>query len=101
MKLHKGDNVKVLSGKDRGKTGTILRAMPEEDKIVIDGLNVFKKRSKPRKQGEKGQTVLVPRPMPAGKVMLICPNCKQPTRIGNRIEGSKRVRYCKKCEVTI
>jgi large subunit ribosomal protein L24 len=101
MKLHKGDNVKVLSGKDRGKTGTILRAMPEDDKIVIDGLNVFKKRSKPRKQGEKGQTVLVPRPLPAGKVMLICPNCKQATRIGSRLEGSKRVRYCKKCEATV
>lgn len=101
MKLHKGDNVKVLSGKDRGKTGTILRALPEDDKIVIEGLNVFKKRSKPRKQGEKGQTVLVPRAMPAGKVMLICPNCKQPTRIGSRVEGSKHVRYCKKCEATI
>ena len=101
MKLHKGDNVKVLAGKDRGKTGKVLYAMPEEGKIVIDGLNVFKKRSKPRKQGEKGETVLVPRPMQASKVMLVCNSCKEVTRIGSRMEGAKKVRYCKKCEATI
>jgi large subunit ribosomal protein L24 len=101
MKLHKGDNVKVLAGKDRGKTGKVLYAMPEEGKIVIDGLNVFKKRSKPRKQGEKGETVLVPRPMQASKVMLICSSCKEVTRIGSRLEGAKKVRYCKKCKATI
>jgi large subunit ribosomal protein L24 len=101
MNLHKGDNVKVLAGKDRGKTGTILRALPEVDKIIIDGLNTFKKRSRPKKQGEKGQTVLVPRPMPAGKVMLICTSCKEPTRVGSRLEGAKKVRYCKKCKATI
>lgn len=98
MKLHKGDNVKILSGKDRGKTGTVLRALPEEDKIVIDALNVFKKRSRPKKQGEKGQTVLVPRPLPASKVMLICSNCKTPTRVGYRMEDENKVRYCKKCK---
>ena len=64
MKLKKGDNVKILSGKDRGKTGVILAAFPEDDRIQIDGLNVFKKRSKPRKQGEKGQIVPVSAPPP-------------------------------------
>lgn len=101
MNLHKGDNVKILSGKDRGKTGTILHALPAEDRIVIDGLNVFKKRSRPKRQGEKGQIVSVPRPMPASKVMLICSSCKQPTRVGWRVEGAKKVRYCKKCKSTI
>lgn len=101
MKLHKGDNVKILSGKDRGKTGTVLRALTAEGRIVIDGLNVFKKRSRPKKQGEKGQMVLVPRPMPASKVMLICASCKEPTRVGSRMEGAKKVRYCKKCKSTI
>jgi len=101
MKLHKGDNVKIISGKDRGKTGTVLRAMPDEDKIVIDGLNVFKKRTRPKKQGEKGQTVLVPRPMPASKVMFVCASCKEPTRVGTRMEGVRKVRYCKKCKATI
>jgi len=101
MKLKKGDNVKVLAGKDRGKTGTILRALPIEDKIVIDGLNVYKKRSRPKRQGEKGQTVLVPRPMPASKVTLICSSCKKPTRIGFHVEGARKVRYCKKCKSNI
>jgi len=98
MKIKKGDNVKIMSGKDRGKTGKVLHALPEEGKIVIDGLNVFKKRSRPKKQGEKGETVLVPRPLPASRVMLICANCKMPTRVGYRTEGAKNVRYCKKCK---
>lgn len=98
MNIKKGDNVKILSGKDRGKTGIVLAAMPTSDKISIDGLNVFKKRSRPKKQGEKGQTVLVPRSMPASKVMLICSNCKQPTRVGFRSEGGAKLRYCKKCK---
>ncbi len=101
MKLKKGDNVKVLSGKDRGKTGTVLKAFPDEDRIQIEGLNVFKKRSKPRKQGEKGQVVAVSRPLAASKVMIICPNCKSPTRMGGRVEGSRKVRYCKKCKATL
>jgi len=101
MNLKKGDNVKVLSGKDRGKTGVILSAMPEAGKIVVDGLNLFKKRSRPKKQGEKGQTVLVPRALMAGKVALICSSCKEPTRVGARLDGAKKVRYCKKCKATI
>jgi large subunit ribosomal protein L24 len=101
MRLKKGDNVKILSGKDRGKTGAVLHAMPTEDRVVIDGLNLFKKRSRPKKQGEKGQTVLVPRPLTAAKVALICSSCKEATRVGIRIEGAKKVRYCKKCKATI
>ena len=98
MKLHKGDQVKITSGKDRGKTGTILRAFPEMDRIIIDGLNTFKKHSRPKKQGEKGQTVVVPRPLQASKAMLICSVCKEPTRVGFRVEGASKVRYCKKCK---
>jgi large subunit ribosomal protein L24 len=101
MKLKKGDNVKILSGKDRGKTGVILKAFPETDRIQIEGLNVFKKRSKPRKQGEKGQIVAVSRPLAASKVMIVCPNCKAPTRIGGRMEGTRKIRYCKKCKAAI
>ncbi len=101
MKIRKGDNVKIIAGKDRGKTGTVLTAMPTAGSLIIDGLNMFKKRTHPKKQGEKGQTVLVPRPLTASKVMLICSSCKQPTRVGNRVEGAKKVRYCKKCKATI
>ena len=98
MKLKKGDQVKIISGKDRGKTGTILHALPDSSKVVIDGLNIFKKRSKPKRQGEKGQIVSVPRPLPVSKVMLVCSSCKEPTRIGFRTDGARKVRYCKKCK---
>jgi len=101
MKIRKGDNVKIMSGKDRGKTGTVFSVSPDESKITIESLNLFKKRSRPKKQGEKGQTVEVPRPMPASKVMLICANCKNPTRVGHRMEGARKVRYCKKCKAII
>ena|SRR3989344_1493970 len=98
MKFKKGDNVKIMGGKDRGKTGKIMHAFPNEERITIDGLNIFKKRSRPTKQGQKGEIVLVPRPMPASKVMLICTNCKNPTRVGFRLEDARKVRYCKKCK---
>lgn len=104
MKLKKGDQVKIMSGKDSGKTGTVLRAMPQVgsvDRIVIDGLNTFKKHSRPKRQGEKGQLVVVPRPLNASKVMLICSACKEPTRVGYRVEGASKVRYCKKCKANI
>lgn len=98
MKIKKGDTVKVLAGKDRGKTGKVLTAIPTEQRIIVDGLNVFKKRSRPKKQGQKGEIVSVPRPMAASKVMLICANCKNPTRVGFRMDGPRKVRYCKKCK---
>ena len=101
MKIIKGDTVKIISGKDRGKTGTVLHAFPAADKIIIDGLNLVKKHSRPRKQGEKGHMVSVPRPLGVSKVMLICASCKEPTRVGSRMDGARKVRYCKKCKAKI
>jgi large subunit ribosomal protein L24 len=100
MKLHKGDNVKIMIGKDRGKTGKVVVADPVGDRIVVENLNMFKKRSRPKAQGQKGETVLVPRPIQASNVMLICSNCKNPTRVGFRMDGPKKVRFCKKCKAT-
>lgn len=101
VNLKKGDQVKILSGKERGKTGKVLTVFPAESRIVVDGLNMFKKRVRPTKQGEKGQTVMVPRPMHVSNAILICPNCKEKTRIGHRTEGGKKVRVCKKCEAIV
>jgi large subunit ribosomal protein L24 len=101
MKIIKGDTVKIISGKDRGKTGAVLHAMPATDKVIIDGLNLVKKRSRPKRQGEKGQMVSVPRPLAVSKVMLICSSCKEPTRVGSRMDGARKVRYCKKCKAKI
>ncbi|MEK7193721.1 MAG: 50S ribosomal protein L24 [Patescibacteria group bacterium] len=98
MKIKKGDNVKITVGKDRGKTGTVSRVLSVEGRVVIDGLNLYKKRSKPKKQGKKGEMVLVPRPLQVSNIQLVCGNCKQPTRVGYHFEGEKKVRYCKKCQ---
>ncbi|OGY63980.1 MAG: 50S ribosomal protein L24 [Candidatus Harrisonbacteria bacterium RIFCSPLOWO2_02_FULL_41_13b] len=102
MKLHKGDTVKIMIGKDRDKTGKITNVSPAANMIVIDGLNVFKKHQRPKKQGEKGEMINVSRPMNASRVRFLCPNCKKPTRLGYRLEGEKenqkKNRYCKKCQ---
>ena len=101
MRLKKGDNVKVIAGKDRGKTGTVLKAYPASQKISIEGINMYKKRLRPKSQGQKGETVLVARPLSATNVMLVCPNCKIPTRLGGRVEGQRNVRYCIRCQATV
>ncbi|MEK9180083.1 MAG: 50S ribosomal protein L24 [Patescibacteria group bacterium] len=101
MKIRKGDNVKILSGKDRGKVGKVLRVFPEDDRATVEGLNLYKKRSKPKRQGQKGEVVNVPRPVHASSLMLICGSCKKAARVGSRSEGGKKVRYCKKCGANI
>ncbi len=98
MDIKKGDKVKILSGKDRGKTANVIKTYPAEMRISVEGINVYKKRRRPTKQGQKGETVNVVRPMPASKVMLVCKNCGKPTRIGHRLEGNRKVRVCRKCE---
>ncbi len=98
MKIKKGDNVKMLIGKDRGKTGKILHVFPKNRRVVVEGLNKIKKHLKARKQGQKGQIIEKERAVDASNVQLICTKCGKPTRIGYRIEGDKKVRLCKKCE---
>lgn len=88
----------MLSGKDRGKTGKVLSVSPKDARISVEGLNLFKKRVRPKKQGQKGETVLVPRPFYTSKAQLVCSSCKKATRVGHRLEGRRRVRYCKKCQ---
>jgi large subunit ribosomal protein L24 len=97
MKIKKGDTVLVISGKWRGKTGKVLRAFPREFKVLVEGVNIVKKHQKPKRAGEKGQIVEIPKPIPVSKVKLICPSCKKATRVGYKIEGDKKFRVCKKC----
>lgn len=98
MKIKKGDEVLVIRGKDRGKKGKIIRVSPSQERIVVDGLNMRKRHRRARRQGAKGETVLMPGPLPAANARLICPACAKPTRVGYRIEGDKKVRICKKCK---
>ncbi len=97
MKIKKNDQVKMLAGKDREKTGKVLRTLPSVDKVVVEGLNLMKKHKKSNKEGEPGQRVEIPRAVAISNVMLICPQCGKETRVGHKISQGKKVRVCKKC----
>jgi large subunit ribosomal protein L24 len=102
MNVKKGDTIVVLSGKDKGKQGKVLKSDPKGGKVIVEGVNVAMKHRKPRKQGEEGGIVKMETPIYACKVMLVCPKCGKPTRPAFRIldDGSK-TRVCRKCGETI
>ena len=97
MKLKKGDTVKVLSGNDKGKTGEVQMVLPKENKVVVQGVNIRKKATKPRKAGETGGIVSKEFPVNASKVNVVCPNCKKAVRVGYKKKKKKKVRVCKSC----
>ena len=98
MKILKGDNVKVLIGKDKGREAVVVKAMPKTNQIVLKGLNIFKKHVKPS-QGRAGSIVEKERAMAVSKVALICPNCKKTTRVAFQIDKSgEKTRVCRKCK---
>jgi len=101
MKIRKGDTVKLLSGKDRGKRGTITRVFPLVARVLVDGLNVRKKHRRSRRQDRKGEVILIPAPLAASAVQLICPSCGKPTRVGYTVTDPKKVRTCKRCRKPI
>ncbi len=89
--------VLIISGKDRGKKGKVLQVFPKKERIVVEGVNLLKKHIKPKKAGEKGQTVQMPGPTSASNVKLICLKCGKTSRIGYRVMDKKKCRICKKC----
>lgn len=99
MKIKTNDNVKVLSGKDRGKTGKVIQVLTNKETgdryVVVEGANMRKKHLKPR-QGEKGQVISLAAPLHVSKVMLIDPKSNKPTRVGFRVEGESKVRVAKR-----
>lgn len=97
LSLKKGDTVKVLSGKDKGRTGKILFVAPKTLKAVVEGLNIKVRFSKAKRKGEKGQRLELPAGLSTSKLMLICPNCGKATRIGREINEQGNFRKCKKC----
>jgi large subunit ribosomal protein L24 len=101
MKIKKGDQVLIIKGKDRGKIGKVMKALPKENRIVIEGLNLVKKHIKPRREGEKGKIIEVPRPISVANIKLICPKCGKATKVGYKFEGQEKYRYCKKCQKLI
>lgn len=101
MKLKKGDNVQVVAGKDKGKTGTIDRVYAKQNTALIQGVNQYKRHIKKSEQTPEGGIMDIPRPIDVSKLMLVCPKCKKLTRIGYKIEKDKKVRVCRKCDKAI
>ena len=100
MKFKIGDNVKITAGKDKGRDGKIEKIFPKTLKVVVPGVNLYKKHVKGF-QGQKGGIYDIPRPLSLGKIALICPKCKKVTRIGFSTKGEKKARICKKCNKEI
>lgn len=102
MKIHKGDNVKIISGNDKGKSGKVLTVLPTRSSVIIENLNMKKKHVRPARQGQKGELVRIPAPLRMSRVMVVCGSCAKPTRIGYSMDGSgAKQRACKKCKARI
>lgn len=92
----------VLQGKDKGKKGKVIRVLPENGRVVVEGINLLIKHVRAKREREKGQRVQFPAAMPVSKVILVCSRCGRVTRVGYQIlESGKKVRVCKKCHDVI
>ena len=97
MRIKKGDNVQVLSGNDKGKTGEVLEVNPKTDKIIVKDVNIRKKHVKARKQGEESGILSVECAIPSSKVNVVCSKCGKATKVGYSVEKDQKVRIFKKC----
>lgn len=97
LKLRKGDKVMVIAGKDRGKSGKILRSFPRENRVLVEGVNIVKRHTRPTQKNPQGGIVERESPIHISNVMLVCPRCNQPTRVGRKITPEGKFRVCKKC----
>ena len=113
IKIRKGDTVHILAGKDRGKEGRVIDARPRDGKVLVENLNLVKRHTRPRplsdasrmggQQMSEGGIISRPSPLPVSRVMLVCPTCKRPTRVGIEVrevknEGTRKVRVCKRAD---
>ena len=102
LSIKSGDTVVVLSGKDKGKQGKVMTAMPETGKVIVEKVNMVSRHTKPRQQGEQGGILQKEAPIYASKVQRICPQCDKPTRAAHKLlADGKKVRVCKKCGAEI
>jgi large subunit ribosomal protein L24 len=102
MKLKVGDKVKVTAGKDRNREGKIKKSLPHLNKVLIEGVNKYKKHLKAQGEGKPGGIIDIEKPLSIANVALICPSCKQQTRVGFKINAQgKKERICRKCKASI
>lgn len=99
MKIKKGDTVQIISGKDRGKTGAVLKAFPKTEKILVEGVFLHKKHQRPRRARQKGEIITRPYTINISNAMLFCKNCNRGVRIGYKLLGNGlKTRVCKRCK---
>lgn len=96
FRIKKNDEVKVIAGKEKGKTGRVVRVDHEKERVIVEGINLHKKAVKKRRQNEQGGIIEVEAPIHISNVMVLCKKCG-PVRVGYRFENEKKVRFCKKC----
>ena len=101
LNVKKGDTVKIITGKDAGKEGKVLRTVPETERVAVEGLNIMKKAMRPTQENPQGGISSMEAPVHVSNVMLVCPKCSKATRVGHKVEGGKKVRVCKKCNAEI
>lgn len=101
MKIKKGDLIRVTAGRDRGREAKVEKVYPADSLVLVPGVNQYKKHVKPQGEGRPGEVVTLSRPLSLGKVALVCPKCKQITRVGYRFDKDKKVRVCRKCDQDI
>jgi large subunit ribosomal protein L24 len=101
MKLKKGDEVIITKGRDKGKRGKIEDVDVEAGKILVPGVNLYKKHYKSRIQNKPSEIIEITKPFPVGNVALICPNCKKQSRVGYKMDNKEKIRICKKCKKKI
>lgn len=97
MRIKKGDTVLIISGKDRGRKGKVLKAFPKEEKVLVEGINMVVKHQKSKRAEQKGQIVKLPKAINVSNVKLVCPKCGKATRVGYSFREDKKYRICKKC----
>jgi large subunit ribosomal protein L24 len=98
MKIKKGDSVKIVRGKDAGKTGTVEKVFEKEFKVLVENINQYKRHLKARSQKEPSEVITITKPLPVANMQLLCPKCKKPTRVGYVQEKDTKMRVCAKCE---
>ena len=102
MKIRKNDTVIVIAGKDKGKKGTVRRALPEEDRVIVEGLNMIRRHSRARRAARQAGIIELEAPIHVSNVMLLCEKCGKPTRIVFRsLADGKKMRICKSCQEVI
>ena len=101
LKIRKGDNVVVITGKDKGKTGIVEKVFPEAGRIVVKGIALAKKHIKPSKKNPQGGIIDINLKIDSSNALIVCPTCGKPTKIAYKVSDNKTIRICKKCSQSL